>query len=202
MPPILLLKGDKNFYGELKPPGTADPQKLERPPPPPNPMSNVKLSNKFQRDNAVNRITNDLNTPENLGSSEDPKIQAELNRKDIEKLKDRDDLYSRMVKFVDDPLGTNEDKSVVPDTEMRISSGLQEGSKKLVYGGEAVEDVRKGIVAPAGEVVADISDSITKMINDKLFMAVLVVGGVYLAGQFLQGAGKSLTKSSKKMSED
>ena len=85
---------------------------------------------------------------------------------------------------------------------MRISSGLQEGSKKLVYGGEAVEDVRKGIVAPAGEVVADISDSITKMINDKLFMAVLVVGGVYLAGQFLQGAGKSLTKSSKKMSED
>ena len=201
MPPILLLKGDKNFYGELKPAGTADPQKLERPPPPPNPMSNVKLSNKFQRDNAVNRITNDLNTPENLGSSEDPKIQAELNRKDIEKLKDRDDLYSRMVKFVDDPMGVNENKDVVPDTEMRISSGLQEGSKKLVYGGEAVEDVRKGIVAPAGEVVSDISDSITKMINDKLFMAVLVVGGVYLAGQFLQGAGKSLTKS-KKMSED
>tara|TARA_R100001129_G_scaffold112747_1_gene77693 strand:+ start:1054 stop:1659 length:606 start_codon:yes stop_codon:yes gene_type:complete len=201
MPPILLLKGDKNFYGELKPAGNADPQKLERPPPPPNPMSNVKLSNQFQRDNAVNRITNDLNTPENLGSSEDPKIQAELNRKDIEKLKDRDDLYSKMVKFVDDPMGVNENKDVVPDTEMRISSGLQEGSKKLVYGGEAVEDVRKGIVAPAGEVVADISDSITKMINDKLFMAVLVVGGVYLAGQFLQGAGKSLTKS-KKMSED
>jgi hypothetical protein len=32
-------------------------------------------------------------------------------------------------------------------------------------------------------------------------MAVVIVGGIYLAGQFLQGAGKSMGKSSKK-SED
>ena len=191
MPPALLLKGDKNFYGELKPPGTADPQQLEKPPPPPNPMSNVKLSNEFQRNNAVSRITKDINTPEDLGSSEDPKIQAELNKKDIEKLKNKDDLYSKFVKFVDDPMGVNEDKSVIPDTEMRIQKGREEGTKPLLFGREAIEDVREGIVAPAGEVVSDISESITKYIDNKLFMAVLVIGGIYIAGQFAQGIGKS-----------
>ncbi len=197
MPPALLLKGDKDFYGSLTPSGIADPQKLEKPPPPPNPMSNVKLSNQFQRDSTTSRITADINTPENLGSSEDPKIQAQLNRPDVEKLKTKDDLYSKMVKFIDDPMGVNEDKSVVPDTEMRISKGVQEGSKKLLYGNEAVQDVREGIVAPAGQVVSDVSDSVVKFVNDKLFIAVLLVGGIYLTGQFLQGAGKSLTKSKK-----
>jgi len=196
MPPILLLKNDKNFYGELKPKGTADPQKLERPAPPPNPMSNVKLSNQFQRDNAVERITRDINTPENLGSSEEPTIQAELNKKDILKLQNEDDLYSKFVKFIDDPMGVNEDKSVIPDTEMRIQRGKEDGSKTLLVGKEAVEDVRQGIVAPAGEVVSDISDSVSKYVNDKLFMAVVLVGGIYLAGQFLQGVGKS-AKSKK-----
>jgi len=80
---MLLLKGDKNFYGELKPKGSVDPQQLERPPPPPNPMSNVKLSNPLQRQNAVERITADINNPSDLGSSEDPTIQAELRSKDI-----------------------------------------------------------------------------------------------------------------------
>lgn len=197
MPPILLLKGDKNFYGELKPAGSADPQKLEKPPPPPNPMSNVKLSNEFQRNNAVDRITKDINTPEDLGSSEDPKIQAELNKKDIEKLKNKDDLYSKFVKFVDDPLGVNEDKSVIPDTEMRIQKGREEGSKPLLVGKEAIEDVRQGIVAPAGEVVSDVSESITKYIDNKLFMAVLLVGGLYIAGQFAQGAGRAISSSKK-----
>ncbi len=196
MPPMLLLKGDKNFYGELKPEGTADPQKLEKPPPPPNPMSNVKLSNEFQRNNAVERISKDISTPEDLGSSEDPKIQAELNKKDIEKLKNKDDLYSRFVKFVDDPMGINEDKSVIPDTEMRIQKGREEGTKPLLFGKEAIEDVRQGIVAPAGEVVSDISDSIQRYVDNKLLMAVLVVGGIYIAGQLAQGYAKS--QSSKK----
>ena len=196
MPPMLLLKGDKNFYGELKPEGSADPQKLEKPPPPPNPMSNVKLSNEIQRNNPVERITKDISTPEDLGSSEDPKIQAELNKKDIEKLKNKDDLYSRFVKFVDDPMGINEDKSVIPDTEMRIQKGREEGTKPLLFGKEAIEDVRQGIVAPAGEVVSDISDSIQRYVDNKLMMAVLVIGGIYIAGQFAQGYGKS--QSSKK----
>jgi len=195
MPPALLLKGDKDFYGSLTPSGLADPQKLERPPPPPNPMSNVKLSNQLQRDSATSRITADISTPENLGSSEDPKIQAELNRKDIEKLKSKDDLYSRMVKFIDDPTGTNEDKSVVPDTEMRLQN------REIVAGTPAVLQVKNDLIDKPVEAIEDtaseISKNITNYINDKLFMAVVLVGGIYLAGQFLQGAGKSMNKSKK-----
>jgi len=199
MPPALLLKGDKDFYGSLTPSGLADPQKLERPPPPPNPMSNVKLSNKLQRDSTTSRITADINTPENLGSSEDPKIQAQLNRPDIEKLKSKDDLYSRMVKFIDDPMGVNEDKSVVPDTEMRLEN------REIVAGTPAVLQVKNDLIDKPVEAIQDTASEITKNItnyvNDKLFMAVVLVGGLYLAGQFLQGAGKSMNKS-KKMSED
>jgi len=199
MPPALLLKGDKDFYGSLTPSGLADPQKLERPPPPPNPMSNVKLSNQLQRDSATSRISADISTPENLGSSEDPKIQAELNRKDIEKLKSKDDLYSRMVKFIDDPTGTNEDKSVVPDTEMRLQN------REIVAGTPAVLQVKNDLIDKPVEAIEDTASEITKNItnyvNDKLFMAVVLVGGLYLAGQFLQGAGKSMNKS-KKISED
>jgi len=195
MPPALLLKGDKDFYGSLTPSGLADPQKLERPPPPPNPMSNVKLSNQLQRDSATSRISADISTPENLGSSEDPKIQAELNRKDIEKLKSKDDLYSRMVKFIDDPTGTNEDKSVVPDTEMRLQN------REIVAGTPAVLQVKNDLIDKPVEAIEDtaskISKNITNYINDKLFMAVVLVGGIYLAGQFLQGAGKSMNKSKK-----
>jgi len=197
MPPILLLKNDKNFYGELKPKGTADPQKLERPPPPPNPMSNVKLSNEFQRDNAVERITRDINTPENLGSSEEPTIQAELNKKDILKLQNEDDLYSKFVKFIDDPMGVNEDKSVIPDTEMRLKDREIVGGTNF----DGLRQVRNDLIdkplEAAEDTVKEISQNVSKYVNDKLFMAVLLVGGIYLAGQFLQGAGKSLGKSKK-----
>jgi len=195
MPPILLLKGDKNFYGELKPAGSADPQKLEKPPPPPNPMSNVKLSNEFQRNNAVNRITKDINTPEDLGSSEDPKLQAQLNRPDIEKLKDKDDLYSKMVRFIDDPMGVNEDKSVIPDTEMRLKD------REIVAGTPALLQVRNDLIDKPIEAIEDtaseISKNITKMVNDKLFMAVVLVGGLYIAGQFAAGAGRSIGSGKK-----
>jgi len=197
MPPILLLKNDKNFYGELKPKGTADPQKLERPAPPPNPMSNVKLSNEFQRENAVERITRDINTPENLGSSEDPTIQAELNKKDILKLQNEDDLYSKFVKFIDDPMGVNDDKSVIPDTEMRLKDREIVGGTNF----DGLRQVRNDLInkplEAAEDTVKEISQNVSKYVNDKLFMAVVLVGGIYLAGQFLQGAGKSLGKSKK-----
>jgi len=197
MPPILLLKNDKNFYGELKPKGTADPQKLERPAPPPNPMSNVKLSNEFQRENAVERITRDINTPENLGSSEEPTIQAELNKKDILKLQNEDDLYSKFVKFIDDPMGVNDDKSVIPDTEMRLKDREIVGGTNF----DGLRQVRNDLIdkplEAAEDTVKEISQNVSKYVNDKLFMAVVLVGGIYLAGQFLQGAGKSLGKSKK-----
>ena len=47
MRPALLLKNDKDFYGKLKPTSVSTNQELEPPAPPPNPMSNVKLTNTF-----------------------------------------------------------------------------------------------------------------------------------------------------------
>ena len=58
MPPILLLKGDKNFYGELKPAGLGNVEKLLKPAPAPESGSNVPLTNEVQREN---RLTENIN---------------------------------------------------------------------------------------------------------------------------------------------
>jgi len=188
MPPMLLLKGDKNFYGELKPKGTADPQQLERPPPPPNPMSNVKLTNPIQRENAVERITKDLSTPADLGSSEDPTIQAELRSKDIEKLKNTpDSIGQKITKFLTSPI-------------VEVSDTDRENQKKRaaarIVGDESIAPPTNEI-RPIGEVPAAAVNVLKEYVDNKLFMAVVIVGGIYLAGQFLQGAGKSMGKSKK-----
>ena len=187
MPPILLLKGDKDFYGELKPAGSADPQLLEKPPPPPNPMSNVKLSNDIQRQNAVNRISTDVENPSNLGSSEDPTLQAELRQKDIEKLKKQTDNFgSRITKFLTSPI-------------VEVSDTDRENQKKRVQarilGDESIAPPTNEI-RPIGEVPIQGVNVIKEYVNDRLFMAVVLVGGIYLAGQFLQGAGRSVSNPS------
>ncbi len=191
MPPRLLLKGDKNFYGELKPTGAMTQAELERPAPPPNPMSNVKLSNPIQRENAVNRITADLNNPENLGSSENPSFQGELQRPDINKLQDQpDSIGQKISKFLTAPI-------------VEVSDTDRENQKRRaaarIVGDEAIAPATNEI-RPIGEVSAQLGANIRDYIDNKLFMAVVIVGGVYLAGQFLQGAGKSMGKSKK--SED
>jgi len=194
MPPALLLKGDKNFYGELKPAGSVNPQDLERPPPPPNPMSNVKLSNELQRENAVERITTDLNNPADLGSSENPTYQGELQRPNIDKLKGKNDsIGAKITRFLTAPV-------------VEVSDTDRENQKRRVaariVGDEAIAPATNEI-RPIGEVPAkvgsDIYEGVRDYVNDKLFMAVLVVGGIYLTGQFLQGYSKS---SGKKKSED
>lgn len=191
MPPRLLLKGDKNFYGELKPTGAMTQAELERPAPPPNPMSNVKLSNPIQRENAVNRITADLNNPENLGSSENPSFQGELQRPDIDKLQDQpDSIGQKITKFLTAPI-------------VEVSDTDRENQKRRaaarIVGDEAIAPATNEI-RPVGEVPAAAVNVVKEYIDNKLFMAVVIVGGIYLAGQFLQGAGKSMGKSKK--SED
>jgi len=191
MPPALLLKGDKNFYGELKPVGAMTQAELERPAPPPNPMSNVKLSNPIQRQNAVERITSDINNPENLGSSENPTFQGELQRPNIDKLKDQpDSIGAKITRFLTAPI-------------VEVSDTDRENQKRRVaariVGDEAIAPATNEI-RPIGEVPAAAVSAVTNYIDNKLFMAVVIVGGIYLAGQFLQGAGKSMGKSKK--SED
>jgi len=104
MPPILNLKNDKKFYGTKDPAPGGDISKLEHPAIPPNPMSNVKLSNKIQRENAVERLTKDINTVDNLEAKEKPVNQGELIAKDVEKLKKTNDLGSRLVSFLQSPI--------------------------------------------------------------------------------------------------
>jgi hypothetical protein len=191
MPPALLLKGDKNFYGELKPVGAMTQAELERPAPPPNPMSNVKLSNPIQRENAVERITADINNPENLGSSENPTFQGELQRPNIDKLKDQpDSIGAKITRFLTAPI-------------VEVSDTERENQKRRVaariVGDEAIAPATNEI-RPVGEVPAAAVSAVREYIDNKLFMAVVIVGGIYLAGQFLQGAGKSMGKSKK--SED
>ncbi len=185
MPPMLLLKGDKNFYGELKPKGSVNPQELERPPPPPNPMSNVKLSNPLQRENAVERITSDLNNPADLGSSENPTFQGELQRPNIDKLKGRDDsIGAKITKFLTAPI-------VEVDDDAREKQKRRVAAR--IVGDESIAPVTNEI-RPIGEVPQQIVNNIQSFINDRLFMAVLVVGGIYVAGQFASGVAKSTGK--------
>jgi len=194
MPPALLLKGDKNFYGELKPVGAMTQAELERPAPPPNPMSNVKLSNPIQRENAVERITADINNPENLGSSENPTFQGELQRPNIDKLKDQpDSIGAKITRFLTAPI-------VEVDDDAREKQKRRVAAR--IVGDEAIAPATNEI-RPVGEVPykvgTDIVEGINKYVSDKLFQAVLLIGGIYLAGQFVQGVGKSV---SSKKSED
>ncbi len=192
MPPMLLLKGDKNFYGELKPKGSVDPQQLERPPPPPNPMSNVKLSNPLQRENAVNRITADLNNPADLGSSEDPKFQGQLRRPDIDKIKDQpDSIGQKISRFLTAPI-------VEVDDDAREKQKRRVAAR--IVGDESIAPATNEI-RPIGEVPQAGVQVVKDFVNDKLFMAVVIVGGIYLAGQFLQGAGSGISKSSSKKND-
>ena len=194
MPPALLLKGDKNFYGELKPKGTVNPQELERPPPPPNPMSNVKLSNPIQRENAVERITKDLNNPADLGSSEDPTFQGQLQRPDIDKIKNEPDtIGQKITRFLTSPIVE------VSDTDRE---NQRRRAAARIVGDESIAPPTNEI-RPVGEVPAQIGTDIVKgigdYVNNKLFNLVLLVGGIYIAGQFVQGVAKS---SGGKKSED
>lgn len=189
MPP-LLLKGDKNFYGELKPAGSVNPQDLERPPPPPNPMSNVKLSNPIQRQNAVERISNDLNNPADLGSSEDPTFQGELQRPNIDKIKDvPDSIGQKITRFLTAPIVE------VSDTDRE---NQRRRSASRIVGDESIAPATNEI-RPVGEVPAAAANAVKEYINNKLFMAVLLIGGIYIAGQYVQGVAKS---SGGKKSED
>jgi len=194
MPPMLLLKGDKNFYGELKPKGTVNPQELERPPPPPNPMSNVKLTNSIQRQNAVERITKDLSTPADLGSSEDPTFQGELQRPNVDKIKDvPDSIGQKITRFLTAPI-------VEVDDDAREKQKRRVAAR--IVGDESIAPETNEI-RPFGEVPAKVGTDIVKgigdYVNNKLFNLVLLVGGIYIDGQFVQGVAKS---SGGKKSED
>lgn len=187
MPPALLLKGDDKFYGKLKPTGFTGQSPLEHPAPPPNPMSNVALTNELQRKEATARITKDLETPEDLKSKELPSTSAELGRKDIAKLNDSNDIGSRFVKFLRTPL-----VEVSPEAQKQ-----QEKREVDRIVGETNEPITN-VVRPVGEVPIAGVQYVSDIIENKFMKAVLFLSVVYLGGQFLSGYAKSSSKSTKK----
>lgn len=197
MPPILNLKNDKQFYGEIKPAGIGNSNMLEHPAPPPNPMSNVRLTNKLQRDTATRRLTDNINDP---NSKELPTIQAELKVKDTFKLKRSDEMsYSeRLTEFIDDPLGISNStpNKEVLDTEGKLQKRIIENThdnKPIISsgGGDVVE-----AVSNAG---SEIGNRVMDFASEKLFQLVLLLGGIYLASKVLEGAGNSVSKKTEKV---
>ncbi len=186
MPPVLLLKGDKNFYGDLKPTGFSGENTLEHPAPPPNPMSNVKLSNPIQRENAVSRITQDLSVPDNLGSSEDPTLQAELITKDTKLLKESDDLGSRFVKFLQEPL-----VNTTPEAD------INQKKREVQRIGLTDDNLAENQIRPVGEVPLRAVERGFQFLENKALNIILLIGGIYVASQFAQGFGQSVGKSKK-----
>ena len=194
MPPALLLKNDKDFYGTLKPTGFTGSSPLEHPAPPPNPMSNVKLSNPIQRENAVERINKDLSTPDDLKSSENPILQAELGNKDIEKLKNEDDIGSRFVKFLQTPL-----------VETTKEADTQQQKREVQRIGLSNDNLEQNQIRPVGELplkavekTGELVERGITFIENKALSIILLVGGLYIASQFASGLGQSVGNKSKK----
>ncbi len=183
MPPALLIKGNDKYYGKLKPTGFTGSSPLQHPAPPPNPMSNVALTNELQRKEATERITKDLETPEDLKSKELPTTSAELGRKDIAKLNQSNDIGSQLVRFLRTPL-------VEVSKEAEAQQQKREVERIV---GETNEPI-KNEVRPIGELPIAGVEYVGKVIENKIFTAVLFLSGVYLAGQFLSGYAKSSSK--------
>jgi len=193
MPPALLLKNDKFFYGKLKPTGFTGANPLEHPAPPPNPMSNVSLTNPIQRQNAIERIEKDLSTPNDLKSSENPVIQAELGGKDIEKLKNSDDIGSRFVKFLQTPL-----------IETSKEQQAQQQKREVQRIGLSNDNLEENQVRPVGELPLKVAEQGGELIErgfafleNKAMNIILLIGGIYIASQFAGAVGSNIGKPKK-----
>lgn len=175
MPPMLLLKGDKQFYGQLKPAGSSKQEELEKPAPPPD-LSNVPLTNSVAREN---HLTENIKDPYSSEKRTGESIEKDI--KDVEKLKSSNDLGSRFVSFLQTPIvSTN-----------KISQEQQK-QRELSRIGVAPEPVTNTL-RPIGEVPYSIGQRTFDFIEGKFMNILVLAAGVYLAGQFIQGVGKGTT---------
>lgn len=182
MPPMLLLKGDKQFYGEINPAGSGNPEKLKKPAPPPD-LSNVPLTNEVQREN---RLTENIKDPY---SREERESALEDKVVNVEKNKGEEDLGSRFVKFLQTPL-----------VDVDEVSTKNQKQRELSRIGVAPEPVSNE-VRPVGEIPMELGNRVMNFIEKELLKVVLLAGGLYLAGQFVQGIGQNVGKKNKVSSD-
>ncbi len=184
MPPILLLKQDSTFYTDpFKQKEVSNPEKLEKPAPPPDVVSNVRVTNENHRNN--NRLTENLADPD---SRENPEFSGELVKKDVEKLKGQDDLGSRFVKFLQEPI-------------VKVSDETEKQQKKRevarITGDDTIAPATNEI-RPFGEVPAAAAEAFMNFLRKEFMKIVFVAGGIYIAGEFVKGIGSGIQEKGKK----
>lgn len=185
MPPVLLLTGDKDFYGSIVPEGKPNPEILDKPAPPPDTFSNVPVTNEVQRNK--HRTDN----PADPNSRETPTFDADLKKKGIEDLKKKDDLGSRFVKFLQTPIVETSEESKQQQKKREVARITGDETQAPI-----INEVR-----PIGEVPIDLGNRVINFIEKELLKVVLLVGGLYIAGQFVQGVGQNVAKKNKVVSD-
>ena len=200
MPPIKhLLQSDRNFYGNLVPKPNQDPvNTLENSALPPNPMSNVPLTNNLQQSIAVNKLSNDLNTNTNLDSKvKPPPISSELNQKDTKRYDSNKEIssFARFSNFIDNPLNMDNDKNM--ETEARLEKQGREVvgfDRRSGPNLDGIRQVRNDLIDKPGEAVIDFAKDTFNFVENKLVQAVMLVGGIYLASIVVNNITKKSSK--------
>tara|TARA_R110000868_G_scaffold169020_1_gene403867 strand:+ start:166 stop:771 length:606 start_codon:yes stop_codon:yes gene_type:complete len=199
MPPIKhLIESDRSFYGGLVPKQNSDPvNTLENSALPPNPMSRVPLTNTYQQNIAVNKLSNDLDTNTNLDSKvKPPAISSELNQKDTNKYDSQKEI-SGFSKFIDNPLNIDNDKTF--ETEARLQGRDIVGfDSKTGPNLDGVRQIKNDLIDKPSEVVVDTLSEFTKnsfnFVENKMIQAVMLIGGIYIASIVVN----NITKKSNK----
>lgn len=185
MPPILLL--DTNFYGKISQDKNGDFEKLKIPAPAPESISNVRVTNKEQRNEVKQKLTENINDP---NATDKPAFTAEYNKKDVEKLKASKDLGSRFVSFLQTPIVETTDEAKEQQQKREI--------QRIVPSADAVINE----IRPIGEVPIDLGNKVVNFIEKEFLKIILLVGGLYIAGQVVSGATKGVVDKAKKSVSD
>lgn len=191
MPPILLLKGDNQFYGSIKPPGERIEQNSfngNKPVLPPNPMSNTALTTSTSRKSATIQLENLINNPtapikKNLIKEDN---LNEINIRNLDKLNSENDLSlgQKFTNFLQNPIIETNDidnKKQKEREKERIIPSLKSNEIKNQI--RPIGEVpQKTIIQPAITAVGDIYN----FTEDKVLKFIGILGAIYLLGEYIK----------------
>ena len=99
---------------------------------------------------------------------------------------DTDEHIERFVSFLQTPI-----------VDVDEVSAKTQKQRELSRIGVAPEPVTND-VRPVGEVPMELGNRVANFIEKEFFKVILLAGGIYLAGQFIQGVGVGTTGTRKK----